>query len=222
MVHPSIFKTFIILVILATQNSISLATKGTDYTRDACRVTRYPSLCVHSLSPFSGSAKRSPHRWARAALSVTLGEAEAIGRYVKRFNRTANLKRRVRFALSDCVECFQDTVDQLHSSLGELRRLNRKSFASQVGNVQTWVSAALTYEDTCLDGLRGCKGARVRALKGKVDNMMKFTSNALALVNRLASAGEWSLRSTRNPWKIVSLININGNVYVLAFGRTIE
>lgn len=191
MVHPSIFKTFIILVVLATQNSICLATtKGNDYTRDACSVTRYPSLCVHSLSPFSGSAKRSPHRWAQAALSVTLDKAEAIGRYVKRFNRTANLKGRVRYALSDCVECFQNTVDQLHSSLGELERLNRKLFASQVGNVQTWVSAALTYEDTCLDGLRGCRGARVRTLKGKVDNMMKFTSNALALVNRLASAGE--------------------------------
>lgn len=190
MALPSISNAFSTLFILATQNSISLATKGNDYTRDACRVTRCPSLCVHSLSPFSGSAKRSPHLWARAAVSVTLAEAEAIGRYIEEFNRTAHMKGRARFVLSDCVECFRDTVDQLHSSLADLRTLNRRSFASQVGNVQTWVSAALTYEDTCLDGLRGCKGERVTALTGEVGNMMRFTSNALALVNLLASAGE--------------------------------
>ncbi|KAL5996153.1 hypothetical protein ACLOJK_026226 [Asimina triloba] len=160
-----------------------------EYVRDACRVTKYPNLCVRSLSTYSDEAKRSPQRWARAAVSVTLAEAESAGQYLARFKGGEGMRGRAKMALLDCMECFQDTIDQLHSSLFELRRLQRKTFERQIGDIETWVSAALTYEDTCLDGWNRYGGAQARALRSKVGNVSMFTSNALALVNRLASEG---------------------------------
>lgn len=97
-----------------------------------------------------------------------------------------------RAALADCIECFGDAVEELHSSLRELQRLENGTFEYQMGNVETWVSAALTNEDTCLDGFGGYKGKVVGEVRAKVLNATYFTSNALALVNNLASSGGFS------------------------------
>lgn len=101
------------------------------------------------------------------------------------------MRGRARLALSDCVECFSDAVSLLHSALGEMRSLERETFASQISNVETWLSAALTNQNTCIDGFQEFKvGPQVRMITSKALNTTHFTSNALALVNKLASSGQ--------------------------------
>jgi pectinesterase inhibitor-like protein len=56
-----------------------------------------------------------------------------------------------------------------------------------LSNVQTWVSAALTDANTCLDSISHDAGPTVRAaVRKRVVYVAQVTSNALALVNRLA------------------------------------
>ncbi|XP_077243336.1 pectinesterase inhibitor 6-like [Tasmannia lanceolata] len=182
-----------LFLLMVSHHGISEAKNGDDYVRDACRVTRYPSLCIHSLASFSDSAKRNPRMWARASVSVTIAEAKSVTAYLSRLKTSRYIRGRARLALLDCIESFQDTINELYNSLAELRRLSGKTFNSQIGDVETWVSSALTYEDTCLEGFDGRKGPRVRLLCNRVTNVTYFTSNALALVNKLASSGGGSL-----------------------------
>ncbi|KAJ7972965.1 Invertase/pectin methylesterase inhibitor family protein [Quillaja saponaria] len=51
---------------------------GNNYVRDACSVTRYKDLCMHSLASFSDEAKSSPSKWARAGVSVTISEVKIV------------------------------------------------------------------------------------------------------------------------------------------------
>lgn len=173
--------------------SISQIENGNNYVIEACSVTHYQDLCIHSLTPFANTAKDNPSIWARAGVSVTIGEAKRVARYLKtltKSNKTTNLKKgRNIVALSDCVECFQSTLDNLHMSLEVLRKLSVREFSSQVEDVTTWVSAALTDEDTCLDSFEDQRKNRVRNLINRVSNAYYLTSNALALVNKLATAG---------------------------------
>lgn len=177
------FTSLLLLLACLVISSCSSAF-GDDYVQDACSVTRYQDLCIHSLASFSSTAKNNPSKWARAGVAVTISEAKRVGRYL-----AALRKGRHKMALSDCVECFQDTLDNLHKSLGVLRKLSATEFGSQVEDVTTWVSAALTDEDTCLDGFEEQKGKRVRGLINRVTNVTYMTSNALALVNKLATTG---------------------------------
>ncbi|KAL0420037.1 UNVERIFIED_CONTAM: Pectinesterase inhibitor 6 [Sesamum radiatum] len=133
---------------------------GDGYVRDACSVTRYPDLCIRSLSSFSSTAKHSPSKWARAGVSVAIGEAKRVAR-----------------------------------SLYVLRKLSVRDFGSQVEDVATWVSAALTDEDTCLDGFDEQRGKRIKPLINRVSNVTYMTSNALALINKLATAGPECLKN---------------------------
>lgn len=180
-------------LIMCSCSSESESEKGNNYVQDACSVTRYRDLCIHSLASFSNTAKHNPSRWARAGVSVTITEAKRVAQYLeilKNSNKTTNVTRgRNKVVLFDCVECFEDTLDNLHKSLGVLRKLSVREFSSQVEDVTTWVSAALTDEDTCLDGFDEQKGKRVRILINRVLNLTYMTSNALALVNKLATTG---------------------------------
>lgn len=168
--------------------------QGHDYLKKVCSVTRYQSLCIHSLSHFSSPASHSPSGWARAAVSVTLAETQEAGQYLVKLKTGGGgvrMRGRARLALSDCVECFSDAVSLLHSALGEMRSLERETFASQISNVETWLSAALTNQNTCIDGFQEFKvGPQVRMITSKALNTTHFTSNALALVNKLASSGQ--------------------------------
>ncbi|XP_057782315.1 pectinesterase inhibitor 6-like [Salvia miltiorrhiza] len=177
-----------LLAIACLATTSSLATSSGDaYVVDACSVTRYRDLCVHSLASFSSTARNSPSMWARAGVSVTIGEAKSVARHLAALRKG---KGRYKSNISDCVECFEDTLDNLHRSLGVLRKLSVSEFGSQVEDVMTWLSAALTDEDTCLDGFEERNtGKLVRGFINRVNNVTYMTSNALALVNKLATAG---------------------------------
>ncbi|CAN6690435.1 unnamed protein product [Malus baccata var. baccata] len=165
-----------------------------NYVQEACSVTRYRDVCIHSLSPFSSSAKNSPSRWARAGVSVSLSEAKSATRYLVTLKtHGGGLKGRNQVALSDCIECFQNAIDELHKSLDVLRTLTKMTFDTKMADLNTWLSAALTNGDTCLDGFEGQKGKPVKLLQDRVLKVTYITSNALALVNKLATTGLGSL-----------------------------
>lgn len=184
---------FTVATFAAKSASAGLGGGGDNYVRNACSVTRYRNLCIRSLAPFSAAAKDSPSFWARAGVAVTLTDAKAVARYLILLNRTrggGGGSRYYRVALSDCMELFENAIDELHLSLGVLRSLTRRAFGTQMGNLNTWLSAALTNAETCMEGFESQKRRRgVRLIRGRVSRTSYIASNALALVNKLAASG---------------------------------
>lgn len=103
------------------------------------------------------------------------------------------MSEREKEALDDCLENFGDAGDQISESLAELKHLRRNTFEIQMSNVETWMSAALTNEDTCLDGFRdlNATGKVTTMVTGHVQYVCELISNALALVNRFAATGSY-------------------------------
>ncbi|WCJ22215.1 Plant invertase/pectin methylesterase inhibitor superfamily protein [Euphorbia peplus] len=184
-----------ILIFTVFLSWVKIAISSDSYVREACSVTRYQNLCIHSLASFSHTAKKSPSIWARAGVSVTIGEAKNVTHFLYKLKKHKAMKgKRNRIALLDCIECFGDSLDNLHRSLGVLRKLEASEFDVQMSDVTTWLSAALTDADTCLDGFEiddkeTYTNKQVRVVRIKVSRATYITSNALALVNKLASTG---------------------------------
>lgn len=127
-------------------------------------------------------------------MSVTIGEVKNVTQDLIGLKKQRVMKGMNIIALSDCIECFEDAVDELYKSLNVLRKLSKSTFDIQMGDLNTWISAALTDEDTCLDGFEGVEGGKqVELLRKWVLNASYVTSNALALVSKLASTGVESL-----------------------------
>lgn len=66
-----------------------------------------------------------------------------------------------------------------------LRSTTGESFKFEMSNVQTWMSAALTDQETCTDGFQDVDDSSLKTeVVDRVGEVKKYMSNALALVNR--------------------------------------
>ena len=174
----------------AAASPANSAPSATDFIRKSCRATQYPSVCLQSLSSYGagGSPPRSPRELARAALAVSADRARSASAYVGRLCRGPG--RGGAGPVRDCLDNLVDSVGHLRDAAqelgGNMGRAGSPGFKWHLSNVQTWCSAALTDENTCLDGLsRGVDDSTRAAIRGKVVEVAQVTSNALALVNRV-------------------------------------
>jgi len=191
------------LLALAGASPANSEAAASDFIRKSCRDTQYPSLCVQSLASYGGSPPpRSPRELARAALSVSADGARAASAYVGRLcggggaAKKGGRKGTAAGAVRDCLENLADSVGHLRDAAQEMGgagmgRAGSAAFKWHLSNVQTWCSAALTDENTCLDGLagRGVDAKTRAAIRGRVVEVAQVTSNALALVNKVGPAG---------------------------------
>ncbi|KAK4743878.1 hypothetical protein SAY87_010190 [Trapa incisa] len=163
------------------------------FIKSSCLTTRYPALCVHYLSRYAAFIRGSDRDLAQVALNVSLSRSRSAASFVSRLFRARDLSPWDHRAVRDCVENMEDTVDRLAQSVREIARAGwgaSVDFEWHLSNVQTWVSAALTDENTCTDGFTrqspGDLMVKV-AVRRRVVDVAQVTSNALALVNRFAS-----------------------------------
>ncbi|XP_068318826.1 21 kDa protein-like [Pyrus communis] len=164
---------------------------NTQYIKRSCSVTTYPKLCYNSLSIYAGKIKTNPKVLAQTALNVTIAATQETYVTMKRLSKTHGLNPIEAAAALDCVEEIGDAVDEVQKSIDEFGHVARGSnFWVQMSDIQTWVSAALTDEDTCMDGFdEHHMSGRVESLVRRyIVNVAHLTSNALALINSYASA----------------------------------
>ncbi|CAL5049601.1 unnamed protein product [Urochloa decumbens] len=187
----------LLAVAAASPAESSAAASASDFIRRSCRDMQYPSVCVQSLASYGGSPlPRSPRELARAALTISADRARAASAYVGRLCGGAAKgakqggRKKAVGPVRDCLENLADSVGHLRDAAQEMGGAGRAGspvLKWHLSNVKTWCSAALTDENTCLDGLsgRGVDAGTRAAIRGKVVEVAQVTSNALALVNKV-------------------------------------
>lgn len=167
-----------------------------DFIRTSCNSTLYPSLCFASLSPYADAVGKSPVRLAHLAVNITRARARALSAHVSALRRApprGRMSPREGMALQDCAETLGDAVDLACRSALELGLVDRSPSGPETGwrvsNVQTWMSGAMTNEQTCTDGFDAVgPGSAMKAdVCGRASRLKQYTSNALALVNCLVA-----------------------------------
>ncbi|KAJ0252820.1 PMEI domain-containing protein [Hirschfeldia incana] len=174
---------------------LNATTNDLDFIRTSCNATLYQDLCFNSLAGYASVVQDSPARLAKIATGVSLSKAKATLAFLSKLSRSAA-------EVQDCVSYLDEAVDSIRDSLQTLRNMSRgggvaavassgETFSSQVNDVQTWMSAALTYEDTCTDAYEEMDeaGEIKTTVYDRVNTLKRFTSNALALVNTYGNSG---------------------------------
>ncbi|CAA7391686.1 unnamed protein product [Spirodela intermedia] len=163
-----------------------------EFIRAACGTTSYPRLCFETLSTHARTIQRDPVILAIAALSVSLESARGASAAMTKIAAQGLMKPRESAAVKDCVETMGDSVEELRRSIKEMAHLRRpdRDLAFHISNIQTWVSAALTDEKTCMESFadNSLNGRIKDAMRIHVVNVAQRTSNALALISALISS----------------------------------
>ncbi|KAL6003485.1 hypothetical protein ACLOJK_023716 [Asimina triloba] len=168
------------------------SSNATAFIRSSCSATLYPERCYNSLARYANAIQDSPSQLALVAVSISLRKARRTAAYAASLlqrSPAASSDPRALAALRDCRSTFGDAVDLIRQSQAELRQLKTgEEFRWQMSNVETWMSAAETNEDTCTDGFEGVADGPLKAdVCARVGSAQEVTSNALALVNSLAA-----------------------------------
>ncbi|WMV51877.1 hypothetical protein MTR67_045262 [Solanum verrucosum] len=176
-----------------TVSSVDIVLDDSDYIRSSCKTTLYPDTCYHSLNHYATAVQQDPGRLARVAIGVSLAKAKRMSAFVSNLSREADYGAQPRAvaALHDCFSVFGDAVDQIRDSLSQMRTLggSSESLRFQMSNVQTWMSAALSNEDTCTDGFEDVSDDEPLKLNvcNRAGKVKEVTSNALAFINSFAN-----------------------------------
>ncbi|KAJ3691828.1 hypothetical protein LUZ61_000084 [Rhynchospora tenuis] len=175
---------FLIILTVFSLISPSLSDPATPVSPStACNSTVDPTFC-QSILPPSGS--QNLYSYGRFSITKSLSNANKFLALINKFlSRNSSLSPSAVSALLDCQLLSTLNIDFLNSASGSLSS-NNTLLDPQAEKVQTLLSALLTNQQTCLDGLQGAASAWSvkNGLTVPISNSTKLYSVSLALFNK--------------------------------------
>ncbi|KAK4718490.1 hypothetical protein R3W88_016828 [Solanum pinnatisectum] len=145
-----------------------------------CSRTRFPTLCLNSLHEFPGALTASDAELVHISVNATL---QRFGRafYMASDINSLVMDKRTRSAYESCLELLEDSVYLLSRSLTSVAPGAGKSPPGNNNDVQTWLSAALTNQDTCTEGFADVSGNVKDQMATNLKDLSQLVSNCLAI-----------------------------------------
>ncbi|KAL6127572.1 hypothetical protein ACLB2K_070937 [Fragaria x ananassa] len=168
----------------ANSSASLLHRKPTQAISNACSKTRFPSLCVDSLLDFPGSLNASESDLVHISFNMTLQHLNKA-LYLSSGLSYLQMDPRAKSTFQDCLELLDDSVDSLTRALTTVAP--GRDSAGSTQDVLTWLSSALTNQDTCGEGLADVSGAVKEELGQKLKDLSELVSNCLAIFTATSS-----------------------------------
>ncbi|XP_059634668.1 pectinesterase-like [Cornus florida] len=157
-----------------------------NHVRTECGYTRYPALCVESLKEL-GSAHPQHVDFVSALVNKTISETKlSMSNFAKlSYHFITPEAQRTRLATDYCHKLMGMSTKRLNQALEALKQSPTKNKE----DIQTWLSAALTFQQTCKDEAEadGLANELMSPILHQMDYVSQLGSNSLALVNRITS-----------------------------------
>ncbi|CAN6976424.1 hypothetical protein IGI04_037099 [Brassica rapa subsp. trilocularis] len=158
------------------------------YFITSCKQTPYPNVCAHHISnsPLNTLDYQTDGiAFHDLVVSSTMDQAVHLHRLVSKVKRRRSFHKHAKSALLDCLELYEDTIDQLNHS----RRSYDFNFSAH--DRQTSLSAAIANQDTCKNGFKDFNLTSSYSKYFPIHvhrNLTKSISNSLAVSKAAAEA----------------------------------
>ncbi|CAM0901962.1 unnamed protein product [Alopecurus aequalis] len=153
-----------------------------------CGGTLYPDLCLSMLATIPDLHKKTLPVVIETTCNRTETEVTTMSANCSSLLRDSSLTARDRLALLDCKELLSTTMDDLRLTISDLERQPSGGRRLTVDEVKTVLSAAITNQQTCLDGFSYQKGGEMRRyVEPGIRHIARMVSNSLAMSTKLPS-----------------------------------
>eukprot|EP00268_Persea_americana_P050664 TRINITY_DN5528_c0_g1_i1.p1 TRINITY_DN5528_c0_g1~~TRINITY_DN5528_c0_g1_i1.p1 ORF type:complete len:591 (+),score=64.50 TRINITY_DN5528_c0_g1_i1:51-1775(+) len=197
--------------ISASRNNASHPTKSTTHAllRSSCSSTRYPDLCFSSLAaaPSLSTSLATLKDVIEASLNITITAVDHAYFKIQKLIQRKGLTSREKTALNDCLEDVDQTLDELHMVEADLRKYPKmKSLSGHADDLKTLLSAAMTNQDSCIDGFShdGADRKLRKELLKSLTRVHRLCGNALAMVRNMTDTDMANERTTRRLGEVVN------------------
>lgn len=174
-----------------------------ELNQSACKSSLYPKLCRSLLSAFQHSPSNPNDDYSKFSVKQCQKKANKLSNLIAHFLSTQ--KQRSLFvnhkeisALTDCQQLTQLTVDYLNSISAELKKADVSTTSEDlVGKIHTLLSAVVTNQQTCYEGLKEAGSSMVDELLAPLSNAGEIYSVSLGLVTHALERVRKSRKSGR-------------------------
>ncbi|CAA7015868.1 unnamed protein product [Microthlaspi erraticum] len=166
----------------AEEGKITASVKA---VKDVCAPTDYKKTCEDSLIKNANNTT-DPMELIKTAFTVTMKQ---ITDAAKKSQTMMELQKdpRTRMALDQCKELMDYALGELTNSFEELGKFEFHKLDEGLINLRIWLSAAISHEETCLEGFQGTQGNAGETMKKALKTAMELTRNGLAIITEMSN-----------------------------------
>ncbi|EEF49911.1 probable pectinesterase/pectinesterase inhibitor 21 [Ricinus communis] len=150
-----------------------------------CQPTYYKQTCERSLAKSAGNTT-DPKELIKIAFKLAEKQIDSAS---KKSLTLLELEKdpRTRGALNSCKELMTMSINELRSSLEKVADFDFSQLDELMADIKTWLSAAITYEETCLDAFENTTTNAGEKMKKALKTAMEMSSNGLDIVSGISS-----------------------------------
>ncbi|KAL5210949.1 hypothetical protein ABZP36_006572 [Zizania latifolia] len=127
-----------------------------------CQPVDYRETCESALEETTGNTT-NPTDLAKAIFKAT--------------------SERIEKALQESTELLDYAIDDLKTTFEKLGGFEMNNFKNAIDDLNTWLSSALTYQETCLDGFENATSTEAsQKMQNALKSSQELTENILAIV----------------------------------------
>lgn len=182
-----------------------------------CNVTLYPESCLSSIASLKSSSNvtdssSNPEKLFELSMQAAVNELTKLlslpnDVVVAESYSNITSDTAVQAALDDCKFLFQDAIDHTNDSIASSQE--GQMAGKTINDIRTWLSTAITYQETCLDGIYEATNNTIllQHMKFAMRNSTEATSNSLAIASNILTILLYHVQ-TPNDRK---LLTVKGN-----------
>ncbi|KAK9101652.1 hypothetical protein Scep_025082 [Stephania cephalantha] len=151
-----------------------------------CNLTLHPDSCYTSLSSSinNDTSRIDPEQIFKLSVEVALSELSKVAEnFMDQGLEGMNDKAFVA-ALGNCKDLLGLALDHLNTSMFDG---NSTLIIDAVDDLRTWLSAAGTYQQTCIDGFENVTQEIWNVASQHLSNSTQYTSNSLAIITGISN-----------------------------------
>ncbi|XP_065637098.1 pectinesterase [Quercus suber] len=154
-------------------------------TITSCSQTPYPKVCNQFMNTnLPSTVDESKSEFHVLAHKVTMDQAIEAHRLISSMDMNL-FNERAKLAWNDCLELYEDTINQL----------NRSISSNNPTDALTWLSASIANQQTCENGFKDFNlYSTLQYFPNMLSSFSKLLSNTLAINKALASSSTYSTR----------------------------
>ncbi|KAK6913742.1 Pectinesterase inhibitor domain [Dillenia turbinata] len=150
-----------------------------------CQPTDFKETCIEKLSAAAGN-ETDPQALIKAAFQVTIKEVKEAAKNSSTLKELAKDPRSTQ-ALENCHELMEYAIDDLTASFERLGASEMSKLDDYIADIKVWLSAAITYQTTCLDGFEHTTSTAGEEMKKLLKLSGELTRNGLAIVTEFST-----------------------------------
>ncbi|KAL4180192.1 hypothetical protein AMTRI_Chr13g90890 [Amborella trichopoda] len=149
-----------------------------------CSLTDYRDLCISSISSYSGLHMEDPRDLIMYSIQAASDSVAVARRMAIKLAQTIG-EGCTRWALSDCDLLLRYAYEELRAARASMDGDTVMDIPGKIEDIVNYLSAAVTYQWTCSEGLQGTNGGVRDRVTGVLRNGTEMSRNSLAMMSEV-------------------------------------